>query len=488
MLSPSDIIIRPASLHDRLAAEASPESSAPPEPTPTIMAERFAPEGQKGNGITGQPAEPQVMAGIISGRSHTSSGGRWLLPASMIISLVPTAIILALMWKGAIAIPGTGSRAPVVFDHDEIAGLQEASLAAVPAMKVAVTSDAEEDKDATKAAKPDIALTAPAEITAKTGEQVGFDIMIDSSEPLPARSVIAVRSMPEGASFSQGRPYGEGEWNLRPDEIGDLRLTLPKTATGNSEMQVELMAADGTVLASASTKLDVALDPKAALILRSDESSRVTDLIAHGQKMVSVGYFAGARAYFRRAAEAGSGDAALRLAATYDQAFIDKIGAQGIKPDPNESRIWYERAKELGVEDIETKFKALKEDWSRGSGSQPVQTTQADAPLLAPAVAAAEPKPDQPAPETAPDEDTNKTLAATAPFSVGKDAWVAFLSAANVRSAPSSNAETIKVAEKGTKFRATGRKGNWVQVTDPATSETGWVYSRYIETAEAPAR
>jgi uncharacterized protein YgiM (DUF1202 family) len=71
---------------------------------------------------------------------------------------------------------------------------------------------------------------------------------------------------------------------------------------------------------------------------------------------------------------------------------------------------------------------------------------------------------------------------------VGKDAWVAFLSAANVRSAPSSNAETIKVAEKGTKFRATGRKGNWVQVTDPATSETGWVYSRYIETAEAPAR
>jgi uncharacterized protein YgiM (DUF1202 family) len=44
------------------------------------------------------------------------------------------------------------------------------------------------------------------------------------------------------------------------------------------------------------------------------------------------------------------------------------------------------------------------------------------------------------------------------------------------------------VAEKGTKLRVTGRKGNWVQVTDPATSEVGWVYSRFIETAEAPAR
>ena len=50
---------------------------------------------------------------------------------------------------------------------------------------------------------------------------------------------------------------------------------------------------------------------------------------------------------------------------------------------------------------------------------------------------------------------------------------------ANVRSAPSSTAETIRMAEKGAKLRVTGRKGNWVQVTDPATSEAGWVYSRY---------
>ena len=52
----------------------------------------------------------------------------------------------------------------------------------------------------------------------------------------------------------------------------------------------------------------------------------------------------------------------------------------------------------------------------------------------------------------------------------GKDEWVALVGYANVRVAPSSNAESIKVAEKGTKFRATGRKGNWVQVTDPTTA------------------
>jgi uncharacterized protein YraI len=57
-----------------------------------------------------------------------------------------------------------------------------------------------------------------------------------------------------------------------------------------------------------------------------------------------------------------------------------------------------------------------------------------------------------------------------------------------VRSAPSSTAETLRVAEKGATLKLTGRKGNWVEITDPVTAETGWVYSRFIETAEAPAR
>jgi len=68
----------------------------------------------------------------------------------------------------------------------------------------------------------------------------------------------------------------------------------------------------------------------------------------------------------------------------------------------------------------------------------------------------------------------------------GKEEWVALSSYANVRSAPSSNAETIKIAEKGTKLRVASRRGNWVQVTDPSTSETGWVYSRYVEEAPSP--
>ncbi len=62
---------------------------------------------------------------------------------------------------------------------------------------------------------------------------------------------------------------------------------------------------------------------------------------------------------------------------------------------------------------------------------------------------------------------------------------VVLTGAVNVRESPSPNAKTVRVMEQGTKLRAIGRKGSWVQVTDAETQETGWVYSRYVTTASA---
>jgi Bacterial SH3 domain len=476
MLSPSDILIRPTSLNERLAAEAQAEPPPLPEPTPTIMAERFAPEAQKAQVAAPRPRlDPPVMPGFIPQRRRNAVAGRGLLVASLLVSLVPTALILLLMWQGAIKLPVPGETRKAQ-DRAPIAEAEHASLAAAPLLAV-------------KAPEPnsEIVLTAPGRLEASTGDELDFSIAIDSDGALPARSLIAIRAMPPGATFSQGRPYGTTEWNLRPDEIGDLRLRLPKTASGSSDMRVELMAADGTILASATTRLDIADDPRAALILRAEESGRVATLIAHGQKMIDVGYFAGARAYFKRAAEAGSGEAALLLSATYDPEFIDKIGAHGIKPDPKEARNWYDRAKELGVEGAEAKLKALKEDAT--SHPHPVQATETAAP---PPVAEA--KADtaveaQPAAKTAASASVAlPAQPAQAPLPDNQDEWVTMLNYTNVRAAPSSTAETLRVVEKGARLKVTDRKGNWVQITDPATSEVGWVYSRYIETAEVPAR
>jgi Bacterial SH3 domain len=497
MLSPSDIVVRPTNLTDRLAAQGSGGMPANPEPTPTTMAERFAPEAQRvADDAAALPvSDPQAVPGLIAerARARVSSAGQGLLIAAILVSLIPTAAILALLWQGVITVPGQ-SDAQKFTGRAPLGATEHAAIApppVLPAPVVQATPKPEPvvapEPEPVVAPEAEVALTAPGQIAAKSGEDVPFAIAIDSADGLPARSVIAIRALPEGATFSQGRPYGSTEWNLTPDEIGELKLRLPETVSGPTELRVELMAADGTVLANATTRLDILPDAKSALILRSDEQGRVAGLIALGHKMIDVGYFAGARAYFKRAAEAGSGDAALLLGATFDAEFIDKIGAQGIKADPEEAQDWYERAKKLGVEDVETKLKALKEDMT--SSPVPVQATEAPAEPVAPAPAPAETQPAATAKQAAQVEEEDPppgTVETSLP--AGSDEWVEITSYANVRAAPSSTAGTLRVAEKGSKLRVTGRAGNWVQVTDPVTSEVGWVYGRYIQTAQAPAR
>jgi hypothetical protein len=229
---------------------------------------------------------------------------------------------------------------------------------------------------------------------------------------------------------------------LRPDEIAGLSFILPATASGERALSVEIVAADGRTIATANTKLEVTDDPNAAAKQRTEDVPRIDELMAHGHQMIEVGYLAGARGYYRRAANAGSAEAAFALGTTYDPTFIKEIGAQGIKPDMAEARVWYERAKELGSKDAHAKLLELDST---------------------------------PAVETKP-----------APAANDQSEWIRIAGPVNVRAAPTPQAETIKVAERGARYQATGREGRWVQITDPKTAEVGWIYDRYVAPLETP--
>src|ERR1700738_4911586 len=163
-LSPSDNIVRPASLGEPLATGVPVEAPAQPEATVSSMAERFAPEGQKGfNEGPGRPLrEPAVIQGLIPQAARAPSANRGLLVASILISLVPTAIILALLWQGAVRPPGSG-RPLIAVGEGPAAASQQASVVSAPLVE-------------TVQPKTDIALTAPGRIEAKAGEEVGFDL------------------------------------------------------------------------------------------------------------------------------------------------------------------------------------------------------------------------------------------------------------------------------------------------------------------------
>jgi hypothetical protein len=76
------------------------------------------------------------------------------------------------------------------------------------------------------------------------------------------------------------------------------------------------------------------------------ETQRV--LMARGDAMLAQKNISAARLLFERAAEAGVGAAAFRLGNTYDPEYLTSHTLIGIKPDPVQAKLWYQKAAALG--------------------------------------------------------------------------------------------------------------------------------------------
>ncbi len=74
---------------------------------------------------------------------------------------------------------------------------------------------------------------------------------------------------------------------------------------------------------------------------------------------MAVGDIASARLLLRRAAEAGDYRAALALGATYDPVALEKLGVRGALADVAMARMWYDRARELGAPDAQSRIEML---------------------------------------------------------------------------------------------------------------------------------
>jgi Bacterial SH3 domain len=59
--------------------------------------------------------------------------------------------------------------------------------------------------------------------------------------------------------------------------------------------------------------------------------------------------------------------------------------------------------------------------------------------------------------------------------------WVRTSASMNLRKGPSASASIISVVDRGTKLREIARKKGWLQVSNPATSEKGWIYAGKVE-------
>ena len=72
-------------------------------------------------------------------------------------------------------------------------------------------------------------------------------------------------------------------------------------------------------------------------------------LVARGDVLLRGGDIASARLFYERAADEGDGHAALRVGATFDPAFLARVGFRNMSGDPAKALFWYRRALGLGA-------------------------------------------------------------------------------------------------------------------------------------------
>ena len=237
-----------------------------------------------------------------------------------------------------------------------------------------------------QSAVPAPVLSTPVALEATAGEHVTFPIALDGTDGVPARSIIAIKGLPRGSKFSSGRPYGETEWNLKPEEIGDLDLVLPGNASGEAKLMIQLVAPEGAIIADTAMILKITANVTA------------------------------------------------------------NIGASNIKTEPESAQVWDKPAQEPEGAGVEKRHANL--DAAMAAPGDPV------------------PLPTRRAAQTANDDEGANLIKP-----------LAFV---NLRNGPAPTARVISVVAKGAKLRVIGRKGRWVHVTNPATSERGWIYAGHV--------
>jgi hypothetical protein len=187
-------------------------------------------------------------------------------------------------------------------------------------------------------------------ISAKPRQPSRFPLSVNADGVVPDNSLIAIHGLPEGTVLSAGRSDGVGGWLLAPDDLGSgLFITPGDGAGGSSDIIVQILTPDRRVASELHARLVVSGSGEAGD--NHESASTATDqiqvLLSHGRDLERVGYFAGARLFFERAAEAGSAEGARALGETYDPVEFQKLRVHGMTPDPALARKWYDRARAL---------------------------------------------------------------------------------------------------------------------------------------------
>ncbi len=155
--------------------------------------------------------------------------------------------------------------------------------------------------------------------------------------------VVELRSA-DGASIDKG-PM-RIEWS-KPIETSSAPTPTPTPTPTSAPAQP---GADETPRAAVAPAPSVnqAVDPE-----------EIAMLVKRGEVFIANGDLASARLVLRRAAESGDAQAALLLGSTYDPATFKKLKVLGSAPDASQARAWYQRAADRGSAEAARRLEPL---------------------------------------------------------------------------------------------------------------------------------
>ena len=131
------------------------------------------------------------------------------------------------------------------------------------------------------------------------------------------------------------------------------KLEMPKRTSPSSSVSPNAPPPATPPTAVAPTAVIPPPEPQAA-------TAETAALLSRGDALFGVGDVASARLFYERAADAGNGEAALRLGETYDPNFLGQVQLRAVQGDAAAAVFWYRRARELGVAEAEILLQGIQ--------------------------------------------------------------------------------------------------------------------------------
>jgi len=199
------------------------------------------------------------------------------------------------------------------------------------------------------------------------GAPLRLEALTPARLPLQVRPLEAVQEsyililsgLPANTALSGASRMGADSWLLSPGALQLLEIVVPEWSASTIEVRAELRRTNGAVVAQSKLWLAVPPPPTPQAAVPSDNA--IKEMVRNGDRLVSRGDVAAARALYEKAAALGSAQAALALGSTYDPRRLWSLGVFGMVGSKERAQHWYRRASELGHPEAKGRIAALQD-------------------------------------------------------------------------------------------------------------------------------